>query len=266
MARTRLDPAAARIAPGTNQILAAMPRDFLSRFQNPLEPVFLPRGAVLYESGVPQRHVYFPADAVVSLVYILENGSPTRTALVGSDGLVGLAPIMGGGGTPTCGVVLISGAAFRLPAVQLTEELRSEPESLRFLLHYVQALITQMAQTAVCYRHHSIRQQLCVLLLSILDRRFSRRIPMTQEMIAHTLGVRREGVTEAACGLQKAEVIRYCRGQIEVLDRGQLEAGACECYGVVKTECDRLLSLSRPAERLVSPVTRLYRRRPKPHA
>lgn len=265
MARTQLDPAAARVAPDTNQILAALPPDFLSRFQNPLEPMLLPRGTVLYESGLPQRHVYFPADAVVSLVYVLENGSPTRTALVGRDGLVGLAPIMGGGGTPTCGVVLISGAAFRLPAEQLAEELRSEPESMRFLLHYVQALITQMAQTSVCYRHHSIRQQLCFLLLSILDRRSSPCIPMTQEIIAHTLGVRREGVTEAACSLQRAGLIQYCRGQIEVLDRAKLEASACECYAVVKTECDRLLSLSRPAEGLVSPVTRLYRRRSMPH-
>ena len=266
MARTRLNAQAAGIAPGMNQILAAMPRGFLSRFQDPLQPVVLSRGTVLYESGVPQRYVYFPADAVVSLVYVLENGSPTRTALVGSDGLVGLAPIMGGGGTPTCGVVLVPGAAFRLPAAQLADELRSEPESLRFLLRYVQALITQMAQTAVCYRHHSIRQQLCVLLLSILDRRYSRRIPMTQEMIAHTLGVRREGVTEAACALQRAGAIQYCRGQIEVVDREQLEASACECYGVVKSECDRLLRLSRPEEYTMPPATRFHRRRSRPCA
>ena len=201
MARTRPVPAEARLAPSANRMLAAMPADFLARLRRPPQQVFLPRGMVLYESGVLQRYVYFPADAVVSLVYVLENGAPTRTALVGNDGLVGVAPIMGGGGTPSCGVVLIPGTAFRMPAVRLTDEFQTEPDLMRLLLRYIQALITQMAQTAVCYRHHSIRQQLCVLFLLILDRRSSMRIPLTQEMIAHTLGVRREGGTEAACSL-----------------------------------------------------------------
>lgn len=226
-----------------NRLLAAMSPALRARIFPVLEPVTITRGMVIYESGVVQRYVYFPATAIVSLLYVLEDGASAETSLVGNDGMVGVSLVMGGGGTPSRAVALIPGTGFRLPAQVLRRELENHPELMRLLLRYIQALITQMAQTAVCYRHHSLRQQLCGLLLLTLDRLPDNRVAMTQELIAHMLGVRREGVTEAAGWLQRAGVIQYSRGQIQVIDRPRLEELACECYGVVRKECDRLMSL-----------------------
>ena len=201
----------------------------------------MPLGKVLYESGVALSHVYFPTTAIVSLLYVMEDGASAEIAVVGQEGIVGISLFMGGESTPSRAVVQSAGQAFRLTAKLMMQEFNRAGPVLHLLLRYTQALITQMAQTAVCNRHHSLDQQLCRWLLLSLDRLHSAEIVMTQELIANMLGVRREGVTEAAGHLQKAGLIRYRRGHITVLDRTRLEERACECYAVVKKEYDRLL-------------------------
>ena len=198
-------------------------------------------GKVLYEPGDTLRFVYFPSDCIVSLLYVLEDGSSAEISVVGNDGLIGIALFMGGETTPSRAIVQSGGSAFRLSGQILTEEFHRDPDTQLLLLRYTQSLITQMAQTAVCNRHHSVDQQLCRWLLLSLDRLASNQLNMTQELIANMLGVRREGVTEAAGKLQKLDVIRYSRGQITVLNRPRLESLCCECYAVVKKESDCLL-------------------------
>jgi CRP-like cAMP-binding protein len=224
-----------------NHLLAALPPAERERIYPHLKLVPMPLGKVLYESGDLLHHVYFPTDSIVSLLYVLESGASAEIAVVGNDGLIGVALFMGGETTPSRAVVQSGGHAYRLIGRQLKEEFRRNGELQYLLLRYTQALITQMAQTAVCNRHHSVDQQLCRWLLLSLDRLSSNQLTMTQELIAAMLGVRREGVTEAAGKLQKLGIIRYVRGRITVLDRPQLEHLSCECYGVVKRETDRLL-------------------------
>ena len=204
----------------------------------------MPLGQVLYESGSRLRHVYFPTTSIVSLLYVLENGASAEIAVVGNEGILGIALFMGGETTPSRAVVQSAGYGYRLKAQLLKQEFNRAGPVLHLLLRYTQALITQMAQTAVCNRHHSVEQQLCRWLLLSLDRLQSNHLEMTQELIANMLGVRREGVTEAAGKLQNAGLIRYSRGRIEVIDRKALEAQACECYAAVKRESDRLLPAS----------------------
>jgi CRP-like cAMP-binding protein len=201
---------------------------------------------VLYEPGVTLRHVYFPTDSIVSLLYVMENGASAEIAVVGREGLVGVSLFMGGGSTPSRAVVQSAGKGFRLDSAHMQEEFNRAGIVMRLLLRYTQALITQMAQTAVCNRHHSLDQQLCRWLLLSLDRLEGTQLRMTQELIANMLGVRREGVTESALKLQHAGLIRYARGHISVLDRPGLEQRSCECYAVVKKEYDRLLPVLPP--------------------
>lgn len=201
----------------------------------------MPLGLVVYESGEALPFVYFPTTAIVSLLYVLENGSSAEIAVVGNEGIVGVSLFMGGGSTPSRAVVQSAGTGFRLNAKSLKKEFESAGPVMHVLLRYTQALITQMSQTAVCNRHHSLDQQLCRWLLLSLDRLQGTELVMTQELIANMLGVRREGVTEGAVKLQEAGLIRYARGRITVLDRAGLEARTCECYSVVKREYDRLL-------------------------
>lgn len=196
---------------------------------------------MLYEAGDAQRHIFFPADSIVSLLYVLKSGASAEIAVVGNDGAIGIALFMGGETTTNRAIVQSAGYAYRLTRERLKREFERHGELLHLLLRYTQALITQMAQTAVCNRHHSVDQQLCRWLLLSLDRLDSNRLAMTQELIANMLGVRREGVTEAAGKLQRLGVIRYARGKITVLDRSRLEALCCECYQVVKSEADRLM-------------------------
>ena len=226
--------------PKQNQLLAALPKPEWQRWAPQLEWVSLPLGMVLYESGSTLGHVYFPTTAIVSLLYVMENGSSAEIAVVGHEGIVGVSLFMGGESTPSRAVVQSAGEGFRLTSAAIKEEFKRAPV-LHLLLRYTQALITQMAQTAVCNRHHSLDQQLCRWLLLSLDRLSGNELVMTQELIANMLGVRREGVTEAALKLQKSGLIRYSRGRITVLDRAGLEARSCECYAVVKKEYDRLL-------------------------
>lgn len=232
-----------RIPPdqASNQLLASMPEAEWQRVAPLLEAVDLPLGLVLYESGSKMGHVYFPINAIVSLLYVLENGASAEIAVVGNEGLVGIALFMGGETTPSRAVVQSAGRGYRLRAADIKEEFNRSGPVLHLLLRYTQALITQMAQTAVCNRHHSLDQQLCRWLLLSLDRLSGNELVMTQELIANMLGVRREGVTEAALKLQKLDLIKYARGHITVLDRDGLEARVCECYAVVKKEYDRLL-------------------------
>jgi len=201
----------------------------------------MPLGEVLYESGSQLRHVYFPTSSIVSLLYVMEDGASAEIAVVGNEGMVGVALFMGGETTPSRALVQSGGQAYRLRGQFLKDEFHRATALQHVLLRYTQALLTQMAQTAVCNRHHSVDQQLCRWLLLSLDRLPSNELSMTQELIANMLGVRREGVTEAARKLQTAGLINYSRGHITVLDRPRLEARACECYQVVKTEFDRLL-------------------------
>jgi CRP-like cAMP-binding protein len=224
-----------------NNLLAALPALDYERMSAHLEPVRLALGEVIYESGGELRNVYFPTTAIVSLLYLMENGASAEIAVVGNDGIVGVALFMGGESMPNRAVVQSAGHAHRLPGRLLKEEFRRGGALQRLLLRYTQALLTQMAQTAVCNRHHSVDQQLCRWLLLSLDRLPTRELSMTQELIANMLGVRREGVTEAAGKLQKAGLIKYSRGHITVLDRPALEQQACECYQVVRKETDRLL-------------------------
>jgi CRP-like cAMP-binding protein len=223
-----------------NQLLAALPAEEWERWQAELEPVDLKLGDVLYESGSTMTHVYFPTTAIVSLLYVMENGASAEIAVVGHEGIVGVSLFMGGESTPSRAVVQSGGKGLRLGAQQIQEHFKRAPV-LHLLLRYTQALITQMAQTAVCNRHHSLDQQLCRWLLLSLDRLSGSELVMTQELIANMLGVRREGVTESATKLQKAGLIKYSRGRITVLDRAGLEHRSCECYAVVKKEYDRLL-------------------------
>jgi CRP-like cAMP-binding protein len=224
-----------------NQLLASMPVAEWQRIGPLLEPVDLPLGQVLYESGGKMSHVYFPINAIVSLLYVMEDGASAEIAVVGNEGLVGIALFMGGETTPSRAVVQSAGKGYRLRAADIKNVFNTSAPVLHLLLRYTQALITQMAQTAVCNRHHSLDQQLCRWLLMSLDRLSGNELVMTQELIANMLGVRREGVTEAALKLQKLGLIRYARGHITVLDRPGLESRVCECYSVVKKEYDRLL-------------------------
>ena len=201
----------------------------------------MPLGKVLYESGNRLQHVYFPTNCIVSLLYVMKDGASAEIAVVGNEGVIGIALFMGGETTPSRALVQSAGHAYRLKGQLLKDEFNRSEELQHLLLRYTQALLTQMSQTAVCNRHHSVDQQLCRWLLLSLDRLSSNTLRMTQELIANMLGVRREGVTEAAGKLQAAGLIRYTRGQIAVLDRPRLESRACECYSVVKKEFDRLL-------------------------
>jgi len=229
--------------PNANQLLASLPAADLPRWLSMLEAVELPLGQVLCESGSTLSHVYFPSTAIVSLLYVMENGASAEIAVVGNEGIVGISLFMGGGSTPSRAVVQSAGQGFRLTAEAIKREFNRAGPVMYLLLRYTQALITQMAQTAVCNRHHSLDQQLCRWLLLSLDRLSSNELVMTQELIANMLGVRREGVTESALKLQQAGLIRYARGRISVLDRGGLERRTCECYAVVKKEYDRLLPM-----------------------
>jgi CRP-like cAMP-binding protein len=236
-------------SPEQNYILGALPPAERERLFPHLKLVTLPLGRALYESGDTLQHIYFPIDSIISLLYVLENGASAEIAVVGKDGAIGVALFMGGETTTNRAIVQSSGSAYRLTGARLKREFNRHGQVQHILLRYTQALITQMAQTAVCNRHHSVDQQLCRWLLLSLDRLSSSQLNMTQELIANMLGVRREGVTEAAGKLQKLGVIMYSRGQIEVLDRGALERLCCECYGVVKRETDRLLALG-PIDRV----------------
>lgn len=235
--------AAARAAqtPHQNHLLDALPGADFERIAAHLELMHMKLGDVLYESGAPLRHVYFPTTCIISLLYVMEDGASAEIAIVGNEGILGISLFMGGDTTPSRAMVQSAGYAYRLKADLLKTEFGRFGPSMHLLLRYTQALITQMAQTAVCNRHHSVDQQLCRWLLLSLDRLQSNELSMTQELIANMLGVRREGVTEAAGKLQEAGLISYRRGTITVLDRPGLEARACECYQVVKTEFDRLL-------------------------
>lgn len=228
-------------SPRQNQLLDALPADDYGRLSAHLEPVAMPLGWVVYESGDTQGYIYFPATSIVSLLYVMEDGSSAEIAVVGNEGAVGISLFMGGESTPSRALVQSAGHGFRLKAGVLKSEFTRGAELQHVLLRYTQALITQMAQTAVCNRHHAIEQQLCRWLLLSLDRLNSNELSMTQELIANMLGVRREGVTEAAGKLQAAGLIHYSRGRITVTDRARLEAHVCECYAVVKREYDRLL-------------------------
>ncbi|WP_026259054.1 Crp/Fnr family transcriptional regulator [Uliginosibacterium gangwonense] len=231
--------------PRQNLLLAALPDAEWERWSTQLESVDMPLGDVLYESGHKLTHVYFPTTALVSILYVMEDGASAEIAIVGFEGIVGVSLFMGGETTPSRAVVQSAGRGYRLKANLLLQEFNRAGPVLHLLLRYTQALITQMSQTAVCNRHHSLDQQLCRWLLLSLDRLESNELVMTQELIANMLGVRREGVTEAAGHLQEAGLISYHRGHIKVLDRAGLEQRTCECYAVVKKEYDRLLPLTK---------------------
>ncbi|MDQ2972606.1 MAG: Crp/Fnr family transcriptional regulator [Rhodanobacteraceae bacterium] len=227
--------------PKRNELLATLPAAAWVRLSANMEPVELRLGEVIYESGAPQPYVYFPTDSIISLLFVMTNGDSAEIAIVGNEGLVGIALFMGGGTTPSRAVVQSGGSAFRVKAKYLRNEFEHAGALQEVLLRYTQALVTQMGQTAVCNRHHSLEQQFCRWLLMSLDRLPSNELSMTQELIANMLGVRREGVTEAAGRLQNAGVISYSRGRITVLDRPRLEKLSCECYEVVRQEFARLL-------------------------
>ena len=224
-----------------NHLLAAVPTAEWKRLSKHLEPVDLSLAQVLYESGATMTHMYFSTTSIVSLLYVMENGSSAEIAVVGNEGLVGVSLFMGGESTPSRAVVQSAGQGFKIESQVMKDEFNKAGPVMHLLLRYTQALITQMAQTAVCNRHHSLDQQLCRWLLLSLDRLQGTDLIMTQELISNMLGVRREGVTEAAMQLQAAGMIRYTRGKISVLDRPGLERRTCECYAVVKKEYDRLL-------------------------
>ena len=227
--------------PRQNQLLARLPAAEWERWQPQLELIDMPLGKVLYESGEQLSFVHFPTTAIVSLLYVLDSGASAEIAVTGFDGVVGISIFMGGGSTPSRAVVQSAGKGYQLPAAAIQDEFAHSSPVMHLMLRYTQALITQMSQTAVCNRHHSLDQQLCRWLLLSLDRLPSNELVMTQELISNMLGVRREGVTEAALKLQSAGIIRYTRGRISVLDRPKLEERTCECYRVVKKEYDRLL-------------------------
>jgi CRP-like cAMP-binding protein len=228
-------------APQQNHLLAALSPAEHERLSPHLEPISLRLGSVLYESGDRLRYVYFPTDCIVSLLYVLKDGASAEISVVGNEGLIGVALFMGGETTPSRAIVQSAGCAYRLIGQRLKDEFHRNGDMQLLMLRYTQALLTQMAQTAVCNRYHTVDQQLCRWLLQSLDRLPSNTLTMTQELIANMLGVRREGVTEAASKLQKLGVVLYSRGHITVLDRPKLEKLCCECYAVVKKETDRLL-------------------------
>jgi CRP-like cAMP-binding protein len=233
--------AAPRPDPHQNHLLDALPANDFARIEPHLELIPMKLGDVLYEPGAKLRYVYFPTTSIVSLLYVMKDGASAEIAIVGNEGILGISLFMGGETTPSRAVVQSAGYGFRLKSQLLKNEFGRFGPTLHLLLRYTQALITQMSQTAVCNRHHSVDQQLCRWLLLSLDRLASNELTMTQELIANMLGVRREGVTEAAGKLQDAGLIQYRRGKITVLDRPGLEERSCECYQVVKTELDRLL-------------------------
>ena len=227
-----------------NHLIAALPTDVQQRLLPNLELVTLPLGMVLYEIGDTLRHVYFPVDSIISLLYVMKDGASAEISVIGNEGILGAAVFLGGESTSNRAVVQSAGSAYRMDAKHFKAEFERHSEMLMLLLRYTQALLTQMAQTAVCNRHHNIDQQLCRWLLLSLDRLPTNNLVMTQELIANMLGVRRESVTEAAGKLQKLDIITYQRGHITVLDRLGLERMSCECYAVVKKETDRLLPRS----------------------
>jgi CRP-like cAMP-binding protein len=244
--------------PRQNHLLDALPASDLERLAAHLEPIPMELGDILYESGSRMRHVYFPTTCIISLLYVMEDGASAEMAIVGNEGMLGISLFMGGETTPSRAVVQSAGQAFRLKADLLKDEFGRFGPTMHLLLRYTQALITQMAQTAVCNRHHSVDQQLCRWLLLSLDRLETNELSMTQELIANMLGVRREGVTEAAGHLQKDGLIRYSRGHITVLDRPKLEKRVCECYAVVKRESDRLFPIERQADSCPVVTERLH--------
>lgn len=227
--------------PRQNHLLDALLQTEYDRIASDLEYVEMPLGEVIYESGELLQHVYFPIDSIISMLYVMEDGASAEIAVVGNEGILGISIFMGGETTPSRAVVQSAGYGYKLKAQLLKNEFNRAGPVMRLLLRYTQALITQMSQTAVCNRHHTIEQQLCRWLLLSLDRLTSDELSMTQELIANMLGVRREGVTEAAGKLQRAGLIDYRRGRIKVLNRPAIEARVCECYQVVKTEFDRSL-------------------------
>ena len=227
--------------PKENYLLAALPDSEYQILLPDLESVSMPLGQVMQASGDAMTHAYFPTTAIVSLLYVMESGASAEVAMVGKKGLIGISLFMGGGSTPSRAVVQSAGRGFRLKARIVKDRFDKSGPLMHLFLRYTQALITQITQTAACNRHHAVEQQLCRWLLLSLDRSLGCDLSMTQELIANNLGVRREGVTEAALKLQRAGLIRYARGHIEVLDRQGLEERSCECYQVVKTEYDRLL-------------------------
>ena len=224
-----------------NHLLASLPEDYWRRWRPLLKRVQMPLGEVVYEPGVTLEYIYFPITAIVSLLYVMQDGASAEIAVVGNEGLVGVSIFMGGESTPSRAVVQSAGIGCRIKAQFLKTEFNKAGPVLHLLLRYTQALITQMSQTAVCNRHHSLDQQLCRWLLLSLDRLQGDELVMTQELIANMLGVRREGVTEGALKLQRVGLISYARGRITVLNRKGLESRTCECYSVVKREYDRLL-------------------------
>ena len=227
--------------PALNQLLRALPAAILARWLPDLEAIDLPLGHVLYESGGVEKHVYFPTSGIVSLLYIMRNGDAAEIAVIGSEGMVGVSLFMGGNSTPSRAVVQSAGRGYRLRAQVMKDDFDLFGPVTHLLLRYTQALLTQISQTAVCNRHHSVDEQLCRWLLLSLDRLPGAELVMTQNLIANMLGVRRQGVTEIAVKLQEAGLIRYSRGRITVLNRNGLETRVCECYAVVKDEYDRLL-------------------------
>ena len=241
-------------SPSQNYLLAALPAAEFERLSPHLEPILLPLGEMLYEPGDQLQYAYFPTTAIVSLHYVMESGASAETAGVGNEGVVGIALFMGGDTTPSSAVVRTAGHGYRLAGNLLKQEFNRAGLMRRLLLRYTQALMTQMNQTAACNRHHTVEQQLCRWLLLTLDRVSSRELIMTQELVANMLGVRREGITEAAGKLQRAGFVRYRRGHIAVLDRSGLETRACECYAVVKNELNRLMSDVRHRQGVVSAV------------
>jgi CRP-like cAMP-binding protein len=253
--------AAALHSPTENRLLAAMPEVDYQALRPALERVMMPLGQSVYEAGEAQGFVYFPTNSIVSLLYVLADGATAEIAVTGNEGLVGIALFMGGETTPSRAVVQSAGEGYRLRASTLKKEFERGGALQHLLLRYTQALITQMAQTAVCNRHHSVDQQLCRWLLLSLDRLRNDRLVMTQELIANMLGVRREGVTEAAGKLQADRLIEYSRGKITVLDRKRLEKRVCECYAVVKREYDRLLPVRSGAASVVQGNTAMRRSR-----
>ena len=230
-----------RVSPLSNHLLAALPVEVQDRLFPLMKRVELPLGKVIYEAGNKMTNVYFPIDSIISLLYVMESGASAEISVVGNEGLVGIAVFMGGETTSSRAIVQSAGYAYQLNSAMLKEEFNRHGKLLELMLRYTQALITQMAQTAVCNRHHTIDQQLCRWLLLSLDRLPDNHLTMTQELIANMLGVRREGVTGAAMKLQQLGVIDYQRGHITILDRPKLESLCCECYAVVKKETDRLL-------------------------
>jgi len=246
--RDRRRALAARHTPRQNHLLAALPAADYERLLPDLQPVSLPLGWTVHRAGEREKYLYFLAAGIVSRFYVSESGESTEFAVTGSEGVIGVASFLGGETTPSQAVVLSAGHAYRLGADLLRNEFEHDGPLPRLLLRYIQALIAQTGQIAVCNRHHSLEQQLCRWILSSLDRLQSNELTVTQELMAEMLGVRRESVTEIAGKLQEAGLIRYSRGHIAVLDRPRLEARACECYAVVKREYDRLLPEYRQAE------------------